>query len=221
MSGSISATTTATTATRSENDRTGLTADFNTFLTLLTTQLQNQDPSQPMDANELTNQLVQFAGVEQQIETNSQLSSLISLQQAGQMAGSSSLLGERATMASNVLPLQGGSAQVNLPAAGTARTARVQVTDTAGRVIRTTDVQLGATATSWRWDGRDQAGTQRADGGYRVTVSGRAADGSAVAIDSSITARVTGVVRDGDALTLRFGNATIGFDRLRELPDAS
>jgi flagellar basal-body rod modification protein FlgD len=219
MSGSIGATTATT--TRSENQRTGLAADFDTFLTLLTTQLQNQDPSQPMDANELTKQLTEFAGVEQQIETNNQLASLISLQQAGQMAGSSSLLGQRATMATDVLPLQDGSATVNLPAAGTARTARIQVSDSAGRVLRSTDVPLGTGATAWQWDGRDQAGTQRADGAYRVTVSGRAADGSAVAIDSSVTARVTGVVREGDGLSLRFGTATIGYDRLRELPDAS
>src|SRR5215470_14788285 len=56
-----------------------LSSNFDTFLTLLTTQLQNQDPLQPMDSNQFTQQLVEFSQVEQQINSNKNLESLISL----------------------------------------------------------------------------------------------------------------------------------------------
>jgi flagellar basal-body rod modification protein FlgD len=228
MSGSIGATTQPTTATTAQaNGRGGqsqgggLSADFNTFLTLLTTQLRNQDPSQPMDANQLTQQLVQFATVEQALSTNQKLDQMLALQQAGQMADAASLVGRRVAVAGDTLPLQDGTAQVNLPAAGRARTARIDVTDAAGTVIRQQDVQLGAGATAWRWDGRDQRGTQRPDGAFRVSVAGRAADGTAVTLDATVTGRVTGVGREGNALVLRMGAASVGFDRLRDLPGAS
>ena len=61
-----------------------LAGNFQTFLTLLTTQLQNQNPLDPLDTNQFTQQLVQFAGVEQQLKTNDQLTSLVSLQKTAQ-----------------------------------------------------------------------------------------------------------------------------------------
>jgi len=68
------------------NSTTGstLAGNFQTFLTLLTTQLQNQDPLSPLDTNQFTQQLVQFASVEQQLKTNDQLTTLVSLQQTAQ-----------------------------------------------------------------------------------------------------------------------------------------
>ena len=56
-----------------------LSADMDTFLTLLTTQLQYQDPLDPMDASEYTNQLVQYSNVEQAIQTNTKLDNLLNL----------------------------------------------------------------------------------------------------------------------------------------------
>ncbi len=196
-----------------------LSADLGTFLTLLTTQLRNQDPTQPMDANQLTQQLVQFATVEQGLTTNATLERMLALQQSGQLAEAAALVGRRVAMESEVLPLQSGAAELNLPAAGRARVARVEISDAAGTVIRTQDVALGAAA-AWRWDGRDARGTTRPDGAYRVSVSGRAADGSAVPLAFTVGGTVTGAGREGGNLVLRLGAATVGFDRLRELPGA-
>src|SRR5271157_361196 len=61
-----------------------IAGNFNTFLQLLTTQLQNQNPLDPLDTNQFTQQLVQFASVEQQLKTNDQLTTLVSLQQTAQ-----------------------------------------------------------------------------------------------------------------------------------------
>jgi flagellar basal-body rod modification protein FlgD len=218
MSGSIGATTAATSGSTRQGSTTGLSGDFNTFLTLLTTQLRNQDPSQPMDANQLTQQLVQFATVEQQMNTNQTLERMFAMQQAGQMADAASLIGRDVTVASDVLPLQARAAQVNLPPAGQARSARIDILDRAGNLVRRSDVALGTGAKSWAWDGKDQRGAQRPDGAYRVSVSGRAADGSAVALSPSVTGRVTGVGREGNDLVLRMGSANLPFAQIRDLP---
>ena len=65
---------------------TGIADNFQTFLTLLTTQLQNQNPLDPLDTNQFTAQLVQFAGVEQQLKSNEQLKSLVALEKSAQSA---------------------------------------------------------------------------------------------------------------------------------------
>ena len=103
MSGTIGATTSTTGTAGTSGSR--LSADLNTFLRLLTTQLQNQDPTQPMDANQLTNQLVQFSTVEQQMNTNTTLQSLLSLQQAGQLGQAAALVGQRVAVETDHLPL--------------------------------------------------------------------------------------------------------------------
>lgn len=198
-----------------------LSADLGTFLTLLTTQLRNQDPTKPMDTETLTQQLTQFAAVEQQLQANQTLERLLALQQAGQLAETAPLIGRRVTVESDILPLQNGRAEVVLPAAGLARRAVVEVRDAAGAVLRSETVALGAGATSWTWDGRDMRGVQRHDGAYRLRVTGRAEDGTDVPLTPGVTGRVTGAARSDGALVLRLGAATVGFERLRELPDAN
>src|SRR5437764_4901552 len=89
---STAKTTTASTAT------TGIADNFQTFLTLLTTQLQNQNPLDPLDTNQFTQQLVQFAGVEQQLKTNDQLTSLVSLQQTAQATQALGFVGKTAVV---------------------------------------------------------------------------------------------------------------------------
>lgn len=219
MSGSL-ASTQAATATPS-GSRTGgprLSADLGTFLTLLTTQLRSQDPTKPMDTETLTQQLVQFATVEQQLQGNQTLGRLLELQQAGQLAGTATLVGRRVTLETDRLPLQDGMAEVVLPPAGRATNAVVEVRDGAGVLVRSATVGLGAAATRWNWDGRDARGLARPDGAYSVAVSGRAADGTAMPLSFGVGGRVTGAAQEEGELRLRFGATSIGFDRLREVP---
>lgn len=220
MSGTLAtagATGTSTAPGRGGGPR--LSADLGTFLTLLTTQLRNQDPTNPMDTETLTQQLVQFSTVEQQLATNQNLERLLALQQAGQLAETASLIGRRVTVEDATLPLQDGRAEVVLPAAGSATRALVEVQDGSGNTLRSAVVELSATPTRWQWDGRDTQGMQRPDGSYRVVVTGRTAEGTGVPLTPVVTGRVTGAARIEGELMLRLGGATVGFDRLRELPE--
>lgn len=217
MSGSISATNSTTSGAQATASSNRLSADLNTFLRLLTTQLQNQDPTQPMDANQLTQQLVQFSTVEQQMNTNTTLQSLLSLQQAGQLGQAAALVGRRVTVESDRLPLQNGRADVNLPAAGTARAARIEIRDTTGNLVRAQTVPLGTAASTWQWDGKDSRGQLRNDGSYRLTVTGQASDGGTTAISHTVTGEVTGATRVDGAVTLKMGAVNVAYDRIRDI----
>jgi len=219
MSGSIASTTAAAGAAAASNTR--LAGDFNTFLTLLTTQLQNQSPTDPLDPNEMTNQLVQFASVEQQISMNQNLERLIALQQAAQLTAAAPLVGQRVEVEADQVALQNGRAEVRLPAAGTARFAEITVTDGAGRALRQQVVALGTAASAWTWDGRDAAGRTLTDGAYRVTVNGRGANGEAVTLPFTVAGTVTGAEQRAGGLSLSVGGLAVGFDKVRRLlPDA-
>jgi flagellar basal-body rod modification protein FlgD len=214
MSGAITGTTAATGAAASN---TRLAGDFNTFLTLLTTQLQNQSPTDPLDANQMTNQLVQFASVEQQIAMNQNLERLIGLQQASQLTASAPLMGRRVEVEADQLPLQNGRGEVRLPVAGTARYAEITVSDTSGRTLRQQFVELGTTPTAWNWDGRDISGRTLTDGTYRVSVAGRGVNGEAVALPFTVAGTVTGAEQRSGTLSLSIGGLAVGFDKVRRL----
>ena len=87
-----------------------LADNFNSFLTLLTTQLQNQDPLDPLDTNQFTQQLVEFTSVQQQVDMNTNLQTLISLQQTNEATQAMQFLGTNVTVAAHTIcvPLQSG-----------------------------------------------------------------------------------------------------------------
>ncbi len=97
----------ASAATRSESQ---IAANFDTFLLLLTAQLKNQDPLEPMDSNQFTQQLVQFSQVEQQINANKNLESLIALTKARSSSDAVSYLGKTLTLTDGTAALMGGEA---------------------------------------------------------------------------------------------------------------
>jgi len=206
----------ATTLAAQAAPNTRLFGDFSTFLTMLTTQLKNQDPSSPLDTNQMTQQLVQFASVEQQIGMNQTLGSLVSLQQTAQLTAAGPMIGQRVEINGDRMPLQSGTGTLRLPAAGAATQARVQVKDAAsGRALFEAQVPLGAQPREWTWNGQDQNGRQLADGAYQVTVSGLGTNGDAVPLTAAIIGTATAAERQGNDLKLTLGAVSVGFDQVR------
>jgi flagellar basal-body rod modification protein FlgD len=141
------------------------TQNFNTFLTLLTTQLQNQDPLSPMDSNTFTQQLVEFSQVEQQINTNNNLQSLIQLQSAGETISSIPLVGDQIEYNNATAPLENGQASFSytLPSA-TAKTELV-VTDQNNNVLYNAAGSTTAGTQNFVWNGQTNSGQQMPNGG--------------------------------------------------------
>ena len=215
--GATGATSGSAASSASSTARTQLAGSFDNFLTLLTTQLKNQSPTDPLDTNQMTAQLVQFASVEQQIAMNRNLEQMVSLQQAAQLTAASPMLGQRVEVEGDTLALQSGSATVRLPAAGAARTARVAVLDSSGKTLREAQIALGSASKDWVWDGRDSAGRQMPDGAYRVAVTGADTQGTAAATGFSIIGTATAAERTDGTLRLRMGAASYTFDKVRSV----
>src|SRR5689334_24141511 len=91
-----------------------IAGNFTTFLTLLTTQLKNQNPLDPLDTNQFTQQLVQFAQVEQQMKQNSQLATLISLEQNAQASVALGYVGKTVVVDGSTVQFDGTAANWNL-----------------------------------------------------------------------------------------------------------
>src|SRR5258706_14004457 len=113
-----------------------LAGNFQTFLTLLTTQLQNQNPLDPLDTNQFTQQLVEFASVEQQLKTNDQLTTLVSLQQTTQATQALGFVGKTAVVSGNTAALTSSSAtwQLNVPSASTVN---ISIANSQGQTVFT------------------------------------------------------------------------------------
>ena len=180
---------------------TSLGSNLHDFLTMLMTQLQNQDPTQPLDTNQFTSQLVQFASVEQQVNANTNLTTLIQLQQGGEMVQAGALVGKQIEAQSSTLALQNGSAALTLNPA-TSEPVTVSVTSSSGVTLATQQVQASPGGTSWTWNGTTSAGQSLPDGPYNVAVT----DANGNAVPFGVTGTVTGVQKSASDVTLTLGN---------------
>ena len=188
---------------------TSLADDFDTFLTLLTTQLQNQDPLEPLDTNEFTRQLVDFTAVEQSIETNAQLETLVGLSAATITGSTVSYIGQEVDALGDTLALEeGGTVPWAYAMDQTVESSSIVVTDASGKVVFETTGETSAGRHDFEWDGTDNAGNQLPEGLYTIDVTALDSDGLAVPVATSITGVVTSVTLAGDQPVLTFGGVS-------------
>ena len=167
-----------------------LNANFDTFLKLLTTQLRNQDPLDPLDTEKFTSQLVQFSQVEQSIETNTHLEALLALQAGGARDSAISLVGRTATFATDLAAHAGGGAAWTYELAAPAAETRLAIRDAAGRIVATLDGAREKGAHAVSWNGVRDDGTAAAPGVYRLVVEARDGAGAAAPVRIETTLRV-------------------------------
>ncbi len=192
-SGTSSSNSTASTAAQTnQNALTALSGNFTDFLDMLMTQLQNQDPTSPMDTNQFTSELVEFSGVEQQINTNNSLTQLIQLTQAGEVMQGSQMDGKQVAVTSTQIPLQNGTGSVQFTAP-TAEPVAIAISNSSGQQV--SDVSLNATAgqNTWTWNGTGNNGDQVPDGAYNLSVIGANSDGSTAPLTFTVSGTATGV----------------------------
>jgi flagellar basal-body rod modification protein FlgD len=217
MSGAVSSPTTGTTgATNSTIAQVGTTAlsslsgNFTDFLSLLMTQLQNQDPSSPMDSSQFTSELVQFTSVQQQIGTNSNLTQLIQLTQASQIEQSASMIGKPVTATSSQLTLQKGAADINFNTT-IAEPVAIAVYDSSGAQVQTASMTTAAGANSWTWNGQSATGTTMPDGAYKVTVTALGVNGATSQIPFTVTGTATSVMNNAGTVQVQMGGLVLPF----------
>jgi flagellar basal-body rod modification protein FlgD len=205
------------TSNKTASENTTVIADnFQTFLTLLTTQLQHQNPLDPLDTNQFTQQLVQFAGVEQQINMNQQLTTLVALQKATQTTSAMSFLGSTATVDGTTTKLVNGAASwsfsVDKPS-----TATINIKSANGALAYSGSYPLTPGAQNFNWDGRGNNGAKWPDGDYTMTVTAKDAGGSTVAVSTEIKGTVDSVDLTQNPPVLKIGGQSFSLDRIKQV----
>jgi flagellar basal-body rod modification protein FlgD len=195
----------AVTGQQATRDRGQLQDDLNKFLTLLVSQLQHQDPLEPLDAHEFTSQLVQFASVEQQIHGNSHLESLLAAQKGADAAGAVAYLGKSVEVAGDTLKLENGTASASYALTEPAAKTIVTVKDSLGRAVFSGEGETKQGRHDFVWAGSDGNGSHLADGLYRVSVDARRGDGSPIPVKTTLTGTVRAASFDQGAVTLDLG----------------
>ncbi len=183
----------ASTASSASGTSGTLAGNFQTFLTLLTTQLQNQNPLDPLDTNQFTQQLVQFAGVEQQLKSNDQLSTLVSLQQTAQSTQALGFVGKTAVVDGATATLANGTAVWNLDVTKDS-TIGVTITNASGQNVFTGSYAAAAGSNqAFTWDGKGADGTQWPAGKYKLTATAIDSAGTNVGVTTQVQGTVSAV----------------------------
>lgn len=217
---------TVTTATASSaalpsprtREQTGLTANFETFLQLLTTQLKSQDPLSPMDTEKFTSQLVQFSSVEQMLKTNRQLEQLVSLTRTSAAVAGLAMVGRtvRVDGSRMLLGASGGSTLYELD--GPAKSVTVRVFDSTGKLVHSAAGAGAAGTNRFDWDGRLLDGRRAEPGVYRIAVAAADAAGANLAVRFERTAVIDSVETGDDGLVLLSDGVPLTPQAIRAVP---
>jgi flagellar basal-body rod modification protein FlgD len=195
----------------------GIAQNFDSFLLLLTTQLRNQSPLDPLDTNQFTQQLVQFASVEQQLKSNATLSALLTTVKASTTSNAASFIGMQVTADGATTRLANGSARWVLNPARNASQAAITIRDKNGGVVATRTSALTAGAQTFTWDGKTSTGTTAPDGDYTITVAALDSAGQGVLVKTEISGRVDAVDMTGDTPQLVIGSIRVPLGSVKTL----
>lgn len=183
--------------------------NFDSFLMLLTAQLKNQDPLSPLGATEFTTQLVQFAGVEQNIRQSRSLEDLVALQKSFQASTAVNYIGKTVEASGRQIILTDGAGALGYTLERAAATVTITIKNAAGEVVRTTSAPTSAGPHELTWDGTNNQGVKLADGLYSFEVTAKDASGNVVKATTTVSGAVTGVDMSGDQVLLRLGTMTV------------
>jgi len=197
-------------------DRQMLAQNFDQFLTLLTAQLKNQNPLDPLNTNEFTAQLVQFASVEQQMKQNDSLTALLSKSDASNAIGVLNFVGRKITATGTTTALTNGKADwiFNASRAGTGK---VTIKDSNGKTVYQTSIALSGGEQNFSWNGQRSDGLTADDGLYSASIEGSTVDGSAFTVNSLISGTVDGVDLTTAPPTLKIGTLTIDLSTVKSI----
>jgi flagellar basal-body rod modification protein FlgD len=194
-----------------------IAGNFQSFLTLLTTQLQNQNPLDPLDTNQFTQQLVEFAGVQQQLNTNDSLSTLVSLQQTTQSTEALAYVGKTAVVKGNTATMVNSIAgwELSIP---TASVMDVTIASSTGQTVFSGSYSVSAGNNQpFAWNGQGSDGTQWPDGNYTLTATAKDANGNTVAVTSAVEGTVSSVDLTQSPPLLTIGGQTYTVSQVQSI----
>ena len=210
MVSDVTLTGAANNTSKTQNAGLKLAEDFSQFLTLLTTQLQNQDPLNPMDSKEFTTQLVQFSQVEQSINTNQKLDDLVSLQLGSASAVGLGYVGLDVMYRSADMNFDGTKpVKINYALSKQAFTSNINIYDEKDKLVFSKQVEGSVGNHEFVWDGKDSLGQPLAAGTYSVTVAALDADDQPIENTTVVSGHVRGIETQNGVLHLLIGDRAV------------
>lgn len=211
----LGTTTTSTTTAAQEsattaNSAASLASNYTNFITLLTTQLQNQDPLNPMDSSQFTSQLVAFSSVEQQIDTNQKLDDMLALQSNTAAQVGLSYIGKDISYDSSEMNWDGKTpVTITYALASAASSATLNISDADGNIIKSQTVSGATGQQTVTWDGTNTDGTTMAAGTYSLSLVATDSTGTAVTSATAVTGTVRGIETQNSSLYLLVGDRAV------------
>ena len=210
------------TPTEANKARASLAGDMDAFLLLLVTQLKNQDPLSPLEPTEFTNQLVNFAGVEQQIATNDNIEKLLSVQNAVLASAVIGFVGKEGVAdTSGELPLQNGEATFEYTLGSSASNVVMTISDDEGRILFTKAGETGVGKHEVTWDGKDGQDQTMPDGSYNLSITPLAFSGETIEHTTRVKAIITGISLANGETKMDASGVTIPFEKIETVTKAS
>ena len=197
-----------------------LDEDLNRFLTLLITQLENQDPLDPMDASEFTSQLVQFASVEQQISQNSNLEKLLNVTQTSQVGDMVSFIGTEIEYSGDLFELEGELAKFTYTLDSKAAKVDIAVRDQSGRTVFNAVGENDIGTHGFVWDGTGNSGLPQPDGPYTFIISAIGPDGEIQGVKKTVFGQVSGAGAEDGVVSLFIHGITVPLDQVLSVSEA-
>jgi flagellar basal-body rod modification protein FlgD len=203
------ATATAPSATSTSTGTSAVNSAYNTFITLLTTQLQHQDPLNPTNTDTFTQELIQLSGVEQQLQTNNTLSTMSSDLTTMTQANGLGYVGKTITATGSTSPIQNGQAQWDYTLNSTAANVTLQVQDSSGNTVYSTSGNPASGQHAFSWNGQSTGGATASSGDYNLVVTAVDGSGNQVSTSTSMIGQVTGVDTSTGTTELKVGDISV------------
>lgn len=198
-------------------DRQLIADNLDTFLQLLTTQLENQNPLDPLDTNQFTQQLVEFSSVEQAVKTNDLLSGLLAANATSATATLVSYIGKTVEASGTTTTLKSGEANWTYQLDATSPEASIFIRDQAGNVVFSEITELKAGTHAYRWNGTTSTGGTAPEGTYSISIDAKDGDGRNLKASTTVRGEVTGVEFDGDEPVLQVGPSRVNLSSIKSV----
>lgn len=215
MTSDVTLTGAAASAQKTQVQAVKLAQDFTQFLTLLTTQLMNQDPLDPMDSSEFTNQLVQFSQVEQSINTNQKLDDMLALQLGSLSTVALGYVGMDVTYTSTEMNWNGTKpVDINYALEKNAAVLKINIYNESGTLVRSMDAPKAAGGQKVQWDGKDNNGNIMPEGTYNIRIDAADNDKKPISVSTAVSGNVRGIEAQNGVIFLLVGERAIALNSI-------
>lgn len=198
-------------------DQKSIAENFDVFLKLLTTQLKNQNPLEPLKTNEFTQQMVQFTQVEQQVKANKNLEELGDLFRQTTLTSSVSYIGKSVVAEADTTNLSNEAAKWDVEFDESPAESTIVITDKFGKPVYSEKTNFNSGMNNFEWNGRNVDGQLQPDGLYTININATNESGAAIDAKTLISGVVTGVDMTTDTGLLNLGDRSVKIENVRKI----